>query len=124
VLFASLANCGGKGPKVTGCVVDSKNSGFQCVKYPKERFFLPFEKGEYLQCVSGTDLELGLKACKEHEPIPPLTLCSLDYVRNKFFCQLQTASAGYYIDVEKADNYFCLSEQDRRRILERCKSTG
>lgn len=121
ILFASLSSCGGAGPKVTACVVDYKNAGFQCVKYPDKRFFLPLEKGEDLGCVSPQDLEIGLKACKLHQPIPAYTLCSLDLTRNKFFCKNTESSTGFYMDIAKADNYFCMNDKDRRRILERCK---
>lgn len=102
-------------------MVDAKESGYQCVKYPDTRFFLSYEQGKDLKCVSPTDLELGLKACKQHSPLPDYTICELDLVRQMFYCKLDSASAGSFMSPQEVDNFFCLSDQDRRRILERCK---
>jgi len=78
-------------------------------------------EGYGLRCVSPNDLEIVLKACKNHDSIPAYTLCELDLTRFKFFCQRTDLNYGYYLDMRKADNYFCTNDADRRRILERCK---
>jgi hypothetical protein len=123
ILLGSLSNCGSAaGPKVTGCAVDSPNESYQCVQYPDFRFTLSFAESEGygLKCVSPYDLDAGLKACKKGQPIPVYTLCELDFVRHKFFCQRTDMPFGYFVDIKKVDNFFCMNDYDRKRIIERC----
>lgn len=101
---------------MTGCVVDSAHEGFQCAN-SKKKFFVPFKDGEGLQCASSADTESFLKACKDHHVIE-ITLCS--YVEPRFLCT--EPSGNKYQDIpDHVDNYFCLSEKDKKRVIERCK---
>lgn len=115
----SLASCK-SGPRVTACVVDVKSEGFQCVSYPNTRYFLPLKDGEDLECVSPSDLEDALKACKNHKVLP-VTLCELRFAESKWQCATPSGSS-YLLPLEKADNFFCMSEQDRKRVLQRCET--
>src|SRR5438105_15298556 len=72
------------GPAITGCVVDVKNQGFQCDKYPDERSFIPFEKFQG-KCLSPQDLENSLKSCYLKR-VPLATWCQFDRVRKAFSC--------------------------------------
>ncbi len=115
VTFATLNSCS-HGLNVTGCVVDAKNEGFQCAT-SKKKFFIPFEKGTQLKCASPADTEALLKACKAHQ-VMDVTVCS--YVEPRFLCT--ETNGNQYQDIpDHVDNYFCLSDKDRKRLFERCK---
>jgi hypothetical protein len=118
VLSGVLNSCKA-GPKVRGCVVDAKKEEFACVTYPDVRSVIPFEEGQNLECMSATDLEQALKACKEHR-VKDVTLCSVRLERQDFWC-LPPEGNAFFLDYKQVDNYFCLSPKDRRRVLERCK---
>lgn len=121
ILLASLVvSCTHTGPAITGCVVDVKNQAFQCVTYPKAKSVVPFSKGLKLECASPGDVEDMLKACKNHE-ILQVTYCTLDSDLKGFTCK-PPSGPSFFLDVNNGDNYFCMSDQDRKRTLERCKS--
>lgn len=63
LLFFFLGGCG-SGPKVTICVSDPENNGFQCVDPKKKSFFLPYDKSENYIAMSPDDLETVLTYCK------------------------------------------------------------
>lgn len=118
LLFSALflASCGHSGPLITACVVDAKNEGFQCAQKDK-KFFIKFEDGTNLICVSPTDIEQLLKACKQHKIIQT-TECK--WTEARFLCVDPDGNHHQEIP-DLIDNYFCVSEKDKRRILERCK---
>lgn len=61
VLFISAC---GSGPKVTICVSDPANNGFQCVDHKKKSFFLPYADSENYLALSPDDAKLLLDYCK------------------------------------------------------------
>lgn len=117
VPFALLSNGCKNGPVITGCVVDSKLSGYQCV-YKKKEFFTPFEKSGDLKCASPLDTEEYLKACKKGNVLI-VTLCS--FVKGEFEC-VSPIGGKVTVPASEVDNYFCLGEKDRNRIQHRCEA--
>ena len=115
----TLVACAHKGPKITGCIVDAAATGFDCVKYPSTQFFVPFALGTELLCEMPQDLEDQLKACKHKEAIPDVPLCSYNLDDSLFHC-FKPNSSDFTLAPDMADNYFCTSPQDRKRLLERC----
>ncbi len=115
-VLGTSSSCAHGGPDVTGCVVDSASLGFQCAN-SKTKYYITFEQGKDLLCASPSDIEDFLKACKDKKVIL-ITLCRFD--TPLFTC---TKSPGeQFQDVpEHMDNYFCLSQKDRKRVIERCK---
>jgi hypothetical protein len=102
---------------VAGCVVDNTSSGYQCV-YKKKEYFVPFSQSESLQCASPDDTESFLKACKKGQVLK-VTLCHY-FAPNGFECE-SPLGVKSIIPVEAANNYFCLSSKDMKRVQERCE---
>jgi hypothetical protein len=100
-------------------VVDSKNHAFQCAESDDKRFTIPFEQGKKLECLSPYDTEDFLKACKKGYVIE-VKLCKF-YVGEEFICKDVDGSSSS-ITSEEAENYFCLTAQHRKRVIERCKN--
>jgi len=119
-LFLCIGGCGHSGAKVNVCVVDAPAEGFQCSEAKKKtETFIPFSKGSNLNCISPSDLEQGLKLCQKGI-LPTLTLCKIsEYSPYSFTC-ITPVNESYNITPEQADNYACLSDRDKKRILERC----
>ncbi len=115
VLLAA-SNCN-HGLKATVCVVDAAAQGFQCSYDGGKGYFISLKEGEHLLCASITDAENVLKACKEKKQLP-ITLCT--YIDPSFHC-VEPTGQDFELSVKDADNYFCLSPKDRRRLLERCR---
>ncbi len=111
------------GPDVQVCIVDVQNHGFQCANETSS-VFLPFEKGEALQCVSPIVLEGFIKDCKAGAKVEEkdLEICSLQYSESRFACLNPQSLETFYVALADSDNYFCLSHQDLKRVLERCKA--
>lgn len=109
--------CSPSGPAVTLCIVDASNHGFQCADQ-KNKFFMPFEKSLSMVCASPFDTEEALKACKAGY-ILPITLCSLHLESIDFLC-VEPSGNQKYIAISDADNYVCMNNEDRKRLLERC----
>jgi hypothetical protein len=115
--LGALGSCA-KGLDVVVCVVDSEMAGFQCAKYGNEKgYFLSLQDGKSLQCASPAESEEFLKQCKQHNVLP-ISACSYDGAA--FLC-MSPGRPAYKLDLKDADNYVCISEQDRRRISERCR---
>jgi hypothetical protein len=87
------------GPAITVCVTDVKDKGFQCVTYPNTRFFLPFASGSSLKCLSPSDAESALKDCNLKNPM----------------------TLEWAVPSPDVDNYVCISDNDRSRLMDRCK---
>lgn len=98
--------------------MDSVLEGFDCVK-EHGKLFRSWEEGKDLQCISPMGLEEVLKACKAHRLIP-MTLCMLNEAATQFVC-LTPDHLTFTLALKEADNYACLNELDKRRMLERCK---
>lgn len=107
------------GPEVTGCVVDNADHGFQCVTYPKTDSFRSFADGVDLECVSPENIEEELKACNNHQ-ILPVDICKLNPDLSEFDC-VTPQNVNYQVPDLKAENYYCMSDQDEKRVSERCK---
>jgi hypothetical protein len=105
---------------VTGCVVDSEGRIFACVK-KNERSEIAFKDGAHLLCSSPEDTESFMKACKRGQIIE-VALCSYKIESDSFFCTLSNQQA-YERSVDQTNNYFCVSANDRKRILERCSAS-
>ena len=114
----AISSCAAPGPAVTVCIVDPAENGFDCLTYPKTRFFKPWSEGEGLECLSPDGLEIALKQCKAHQ-MPELTICTLELLESKFLCK-PPHSDSFTIDIPIASNYACMNETDKRRMLERC----
>lgn len=123
IAFAA-SSCGHHGPDVRLYEVDPSNHGFQCSSR-KGCSFMSFADSllvrpeDKLSCVRPDYLELVIKACKQHQ-ILPVTICELDAGMLSFNCK-PVIGDPYTLAVDLADNYACLSDQDFRRMKERCK---
>jgi hypothetical protein len=120
ISFASLASCA-HGPDVTGCVVDVKNSGFQCYdKKHKDGFFRDLSYAKDLLCHSPEEVESFLKMCKEGK-VTPVIQCTYKQDQAQFSCVSSSGGVPIGLPFDQADNYFCVSKKDFKRITERCK---
>lgn len=121
MLFATLSRCApGTGPVVTGCIVSGKDVshlGFQCVTENGPSSFKPLDQGYDLKCTSPTDFEDALKACRNNQVLS-ITLCN--YAADGIFHCIDPQYRLFTLTLLQADNYFCLSEQDRQRVIQRC----
>jgi hypothetical protein len=119
ILLVLLSSCY-HGLKVTGCIVDTLDSGFQCFKPgSKDGYYLSFEAGAALTCSSPADTEAFLKSCNKL-PLYVPTLCSFDPHSNGFLCTSRNGVVTL-IALDKASNFYCLSVQDRGRLIDRCQ---
>lgn len=68
ILSVACSACG-TGPKVTVCISDPVNSGFQCSPPEGEEFLLPYDKSENFVALSPKDtrtvLEYAKRKCKQ-----------------------------------------------------------
>jgi hypothetical protein len=120
LVFAVLLNlsaCEDGGPEITGCVVNTEKKGFDCVDYPKTKYFVPAGPSD-LECIAPDDLELFLKACKKHKALS-VTTCKLDWTAGKASCKPPTGQP-FVIAIDAANNYFCINGKYKQRILQRC----
>jgi len=58
-----LAGCK-DAPKVTVCISDPGNLGFQCKRHDRSEFFLPYDMSENYVALSPRDAEQLLNYCK------------------------------------------------------------
>ena len=121
ILFISfsLFACASLGPAITACTVDVDKNGFDCVTYPSKKSFIAFSLGLDLLCASPEDTEDFLKACKEQNQILPITYCQLSIFEKYFTCTDPNGETSE-LPVKDADNYFCVSELNLKRIKQRC----
>ncbi len=113
-----LSSCAASGPAVSLCIVDHAKQGFDCVTYPKTASFRTWAEGTNLECISPDEMENALKACKAHTTIP-LTLCVLNMPALDFLCTDPNGNKSF-LALEDADNYACMNDSDKNRLLERC----
>ncbi len=119
LMFISIVGFGcpaSFGPAVTVCVLDSAKKGYQCVYFPKAKSFVTFDGNRNLRCISPEESENALKACRKKQVLP-VTLCA--YSASDFLCTSPDGAQAHR-SAESLENYVCISEQDRLRILERC----
>ena len=114
ILFASLVSC--KGARVTVCVVDAPNSLFQCSD-DKKQFSKTLEEGRNLKCSSPAETESFLKACKQGKVLD-MTLCT--YQHSIEFSCIDPQKNEQMVSLDDVDNYFCVTDQHKKRIIERC----
>lgn len=118
-LFAvcvSLIACP-KGPLVDICLVDSHQMAFQCGNQEK-KWKLPFDKGEKLVCSSPFDIQQLLVNCHRGILIE-VAVCRYSIQKQLFDCK-DTDDVEFVVSIEQAENYTCLSENHKQRILNRC----
>lgn len=118
VTLALLSCSKPAGPAITGCLVDTARNGFDCVIYPHTRYYTNYKTGMNLECASPSDVETFLKACKNGK-VATITLCQLDAGLSYFHCK-DPNGVLFQLALNGADNYFCMNEQDRQRIIQRC----
>lgn len=108
-----------KGANIVACVVDSASHGFQCSENGERQFFLTLDSGKDLQCTSPAEIEIFLKACKQGTVVE-VSLCRFQ-IEDQYICKdpLGKESSLHFGEM---DNYFCLSEQHRQRVIDRCKN--
>ena len=117
--FCSVS-CGHLGADITACTIDAEGGQFECAS-GNNRFALSFKDGHNLGCMSPMDLEDVLKACKQHQKLEA-TMCQLDGDFTKYLtCYPPDNRAKYSITIAMANSYFCLSQQDYKRVQQRCK---
>lgn len=119
-LSVSLVSCR-KGARVTVCIVDAPNYGFQCADSDsnKKDYFLPLSEGKHLRCMSPEDTESFLKACKQGQVVEG-TECIFEE-GNQFVCR-DLLGREYPLVVDEADNFFCVSKLHKERIIDRCEN--
>lgn len=116
----SVSSGCGPGLQVTACVVDTPNNGFQCINSKKKKSYVPFSLGGLLKCASPRDTEDYLKACQQHRVIP-IPLC---HIHGGDFLCINPDQTQFTQSYESSDNYFCMTDADRKRVQERCFATG
>ena len=104
------------GVQTTVCIVDAVSHGFQCAN-KDDSSFIKFEDGKKLLCTSPEDTEAFMKACKNHKLLE-VTVCRFDI--STFLCMSPQGNETHLLPAQ-ADNYFCLSIKDRKRLIERCR---
>lgn len=110
-----------QGPIVTSCVVDMKNGGYQCGRIDQaDPFFLSFSDAATMVCVSPMDLEDSLKACKKGEVLI-VPLCTIS---NRLVACQDIEAKPVVKDLTEMDNFWCLNQVDRNRLLQRCNPRG
>jgi hypothetical protein len=119
ISFVSFSSCK-TGPKVSACIVDYKNNKFQCMHYKNGPFEMSFQEGHELLCSSPDDTNEFLKSCKIGPKPAEVTLCSYRREWSDFRC-VEPDGDSFSLVVEAAENYFCLSPRDLKRVIERCK---
>jgi hypothetical protein len=117
VLFASCYH----GLKVTSCIVDPANSGFQCMgPDDKVGYFRTYAQGSDLLCCSPKDMESFLKSCNTKNLFTP-TICSVDtHSSGGFICTAMDGGTAP-VPFERMSNFYCLSPKDRGRLIDRCQ---
>lgn len=111
-----------QGPRVTACIVDAANGGYQCADFDSDPVFVGFDKAdpEGMVCMSGMDLESSLKSCKKGQTLSVPT-CTIN-PKGEISCT--PSSLPLPKSLTDLDNYFCLSHSDRSRLLQRCNPNG
>lgn len=100
-------------------MVDYARGGFDCV-YNETRSFEPWSGGIDMECAGPEDVEEELKACQNDGQVLPITLCTLNIPPNATFKCVNPFNQSFDITLQEADSFFCVSELDRKRLLERC----
>jgi hypothetical protein len=122
IACAIFASSCASGIDATLCIVDSHNYGFQCMnEKSKDGYFLSYRDGAELICASPSDTEVFLKACKKKKLVE-VALCSYVESLDKFGC-LDLEGNQFEIENPKAENFVCLSLQDRTRLIYRCQDS-
>lgn len=105
-------------------MVDSVNSGFQCYNEKnKDGFYVSFYDGRTLLCTSPYEMEDVLKACKQGLPLPSVLYCAYSPDKSGFICPAEGGVQGVF-PPNQMENYYCMSKQDIKRVMERCKPNG
>jgi hypothetical protein len=73
-----------------------------------------------LGCTSPKDTEDFLNACKRGEIIN-VTACYYDGNETQLFLCTDVLGRSFFQTIPEIDNFFCLTDQHRDRIKERCK---
>jgi hypothetical protein len=117
ILSVSLASCQKPEIQVTVCLVDPPSYGFQCSENGTKEYFLPLKDGKDLECMAPDDAEYFLKACKRGEVVE-VTQCKWN-LGNQFLCE-DVMGERFPMYIDELNNYFCMSAQHRKRVIERC----
>lgn len=118
IFLLCVFSCASPGPKVTVCVVSAQSEVYDCIDGNNTKTQVPFSQDPGLICSSPHDLEEALKACKAGN-ILTVTSCTLKYANSEFLC-VQPNGSQFFLLYPDAENYVCLSGQDKQRLLERC----
>lgn len=116
VICVSMTACPG-GPSVDICVVDAPRKAFQCGNEKRE-WTLPMSDGEHLTCSSVLDTQQFLVNCHKGK-IMDIALCNYSVKDGQFNCK-DTDGLAFFVSITNADNYVCMSELHRRRVINRC----
>ena len=118
-LFAvcvSLIGCP-KGPLVDICIVDSKQYTFDCANM-KDKWKMSFPEGSKLMCSSPFDTQQFLLNCHKGKIIE-IPVCQYSIEKERFECK-DIDGMEFIVSILEADNYTCLSESHKQRIINRC----
>jgi hypothetical protein len=111
-----ISSCAHSGPNISLCILDPPHHGFQCAS-KKKQWFSSFEESK-LVCIDPNLAESWLKACRQGE-LDPIILCRITF--NFIGLDCYGIGDGFFIPIEEADNFICISEHDLTRIKQRCK---
>jgi hypothetical protein len=78
---------------------------------------MSLKDGKKLQCASPEDTEYFFKACKRGEVVE-VTQCSFQE-GNQFICKDVMGEINS-VNIAEMDNYFCVTPQHRKRVIDRC----
>jgi hypothetical protein len=98
--------------------VDAPTAHFECSDAKKKTFEMDLSGGKDLLCASPFDTETFIKACKQGNVID-IALCH--FTGDDLF-DCKDGDKDYQKHLAEVNNYFCLTEQHRKRVIDRCKN--
>lgn len=118
LFFILSLGCSTQGVRVTVCIVDAQNNGYECRLNDASDIghFVGFSEIKDLRCYSPKDMETLIKTCQSHATVK-LKECTFQVPG--FTC-IDTDGTVEKIDAILGENYVCLSDQDLQRVLDRC----
>jgi hypothetical protein len=106
------------GPKIDVCLVDGDRQVFSCSNL-EERWSLSMEDGKHLICASPLQTQKFLVECHKGRLVK-IEQCKYMKTLDKFAC-MDDERMRFTVPISFANNYICLSELHRERIISRCR---
>lgn len=119
ILISCLILTAGCGPKITTCISDPPNFGYQCHDKKKNKdFFKKFEESDNDTCLPPLDYGRVLENCKKGGV--KITVCIVDVNVVGLYCFNQRTGEGSQIHFSESENYVCMRTRDYLKLLDYC----